>query len=66
MVEIRNNHLLDRVLTAFQDEVGYLDIDQLPGWLRAKGFDVRLCRDEYLLWFRFDDDREATRFCLYW
>ena len=66
MIEIKNRHLLDRVLTGFQDEIGYLDLDQIPGWLRAKGFEVRICRDEHLLWFRFDDEKEAVKFCLYW
>lgn len=66
MVEIKNPELFDRVADAFREEMGYVDPDQIPGWLRARGWSVRLCREDWQIWFRFEDDREAVRFCLYW
>lgn len=66
MVEIKDPRLLDRVMDRFHLEMGYTDLDQIPGWLRAQGWQVRVCREEWQVWFRFDDDQEAVRFCLCW
>ena len=66
MVEIQDPKLLDRVMDRFHEENGYSDLEQIPGWLRAHGWQVRVCRDEWQIWFRFDDDQEAVRFCLFW
>ena len=61
-----SDHLVDKIVTAFGLENGYCVWDEIPGWLRAHGYDVRMLTDDELFYLDFEQDAECSKFLLEW
>ena len=62
-----SDHLVDKIVTAFGLENGYFVWDEIPGWLRAHGYDVRVLTDcDELFYLEFEQDAECSKFLLEW
>ena len=62
-----SDRLVDKIVTAFGVENGYFVWDEIPGWLRAHGYDVRVLTDcDELFYLDFERDAECSKFLLEW
>ena len=58
--------LLENIINKFQDENGYFVWDEVPGWLRAHGYNVKMLTDDELFYIEFEQDTEYSKFLLEW
>jgi hypothetical protein len=58
--------MIDRIMTAFQEERGYVQLDEIPGWLFDHGYTVTLQidADEWVAILPTEYDR--IKFLLRW
>ena len=61
-----SDQLVDKIVTRFGLENGYFVWDEIPGWLRAHGYDVKMLTDDELFYLEFERDLECSKFLLEW
>lgn len=61
-----SDHLVDKIVTKFGLENGYFVWDEIPGWLRAHGYDVKMLADDDNYYLEFVHDKESSKFLLEW
>jgi hypothetical protein len=61
-----SDHLVDKIITAFGIENGYFVWDEIPGWLRAHGYDVKMLTDDELFYLEFKYPQDCSKFLLEW
>ena len=61
-----SDHFVDKIVTRFVFENGYFVWDEIPGWLRAHGYDVKMLTDDELFYLEFEHDAECSKFLLEW
>ena len=66
MVLQLSDNLINKIVTRFGVENGYFVWDEIPGWLRAHGYDVRVLTDDELFYLEFEQDAECSKFLLEW
>ena len=58
--------VIENIIKKFQDENGYFVWDEVPGWLRAHGYNVKMLTDDELFYIEFEQDAEYSKFLLEW
>ena len=61
-----SDHLIDKIVTKFGLENGYFVWDEIPGWLRAHGYDVKMLTDDEFFFLEFENPQESSKFLLEW
>jgi hypothetical protein len=61
-----SDQLVDKIVTRFGLENGYFVWDEVPGWLRAHGYDVKMLTDDELFFLEFENPQESSKFLLEW
>ena len=59
-----HSSIMQNILMQFNEANGYFVWDEVPGWLRANGYNVRLKQDDIYFYGEFDTAEEATQFLL--
>lgn len=61
-----SDQVTSKIVTRFGLENGYFVWDEIPGWLRAQGYDVRVLADDDHFYLKFDNATESSKFLLEW
>ena len=61
-----SDNLVDKIVTRFGLENNYFVWSEVPGWLRAHGYDVKMLTDDELFYLEFADPQECSKFLLEW
>jgi hypothetical protein len=61
-----SDQLVDKIITRFGLENGYFVWDEVPGWLRAHGYNIKMLTDDELFFIEFEQEAECSKFLLEW
>ena len=61
-----SDQLVDKIVTRFGLENGYFVWDEVPGWLRAHGYNIKMLTDDELFFIEFENPQESSKFLLEW
>jgi hypothetical protein len=60
------DHLMESIINKFVIENDYYVLDEIPGWLRAQGYDVKMLADDDHWYLEFANGQECSKFLLEW
>ena len=58
--------VIQNIIKKFSEENDYFVWDEVPGWLRAHDYNIKMMADDYNFYLEFDEPEECSKFLLEW